>query len=102
MNKEPPKQLFPKPIWELKPKQHRYPTKRWGHSAVVFNSKLYIYGGKTGKGKEPLYQIDCDTYEAHILESKGLPQSRESHSCNLIKDKMIVWGGCHRNKVIKI
>lgn len=73
MNKEQPKEAFTKPIWELKPKMHRYPTKRWGHTAVVLNSKLYIYGGKTGKAKESLYQIDCDTYEAHILESSNQP-----------------------------
>ena len=101
MKKEARINMFAKPVWEAKPKLHRYPTKRWGHTAVVIKNKLYIYGGKTGKGKEPLYEIDCETYEAHILESTGLPQSRESHSCTAIKNKLVIWGGCYQNKVKK-
>lgn len=47
------------PKWEIKTKGHRYPTKRWGHTAVLNKSKLWLYGGKTGKLKEPLYELDC-------------------------------------------
>lgn len=47
--------VFVNSKWELKPKLHRYPTKRWGHTSAISKNKLYIYGGKTGKVKEPLY-----------------------------------------------
>lgn len=51
MNKEHIANTFAKPLWQTKPKLHRYPTKRWGHTAVIMKNKLYIYGGKTGKAK---------------------------------------------------
>lgn len=35
------------------------PDKKMGHTAVLNKSKLWLYGGKTGKLKEPLYELDC-------------------------------------------
>lgn len=89
-----------KPKWELKPRLQRYPTKRWGHTSVINQKKLYIYGGKTGKSKEPLYEIDCDTLECRTYELQSSPEGRESHSCSLVRDKLYVWGGCRQEKVI--
>lgn len=37
--------------WEIKPKLQKYPSKRWGHSGVIYSNKLVIYGGSTGKHK---------------------------------------------------
>lgn len=54
--------VFRNPIWEIRPKLQRYPTKRWGHTATLNKNKLYIYGGKTDKTKEPIYELDCDTF----------------------------------------
>lgn len=99
MNRDGLQSYFKSPMWDLKPKLHRYPSKRWGHSGTVFKNKLYIYGGKTGKLKEPIYEIDLDTYECSILDVNGFPDSRESHSCTLIKDKLFIWGGCRQEKV---
>lgn len=99
MNSETPETLFPNAKWELKPKLHRYPTKRWGHTATLLKNKIYIYGGKTGKSKESLYELDCDTLESHILDAGALSESRESHSCSAVKDKLYFFGGCSQNKV---
>ena len=93
MNNHSVDNVYRKVKWEQKPRQPRYPTKRWGHTSILKNRKLYIYGGKTGKVKDPVYQIDCDTLESVILESQTYPETRESHSCSLLKDKLIVWGG---------
>lgn len=68
--------VFKSPKWEVKPKLHRYPTKRWGHTAVINKNKLYIYGGKTGRQKEPIYELDCDTLESTILDVTDFPDSR--------------------------
>lgn len=92
--------IYRNPKFEIKPKLHRYPPKRWGHTAVLNANKLYIYGGKTGKLKEPLYELDCDTFQSHIHEISGFPESRESHSCSLIKGKLLIWGGCRQEKVL--
>jgi hypothetical protein len=66
-----------KPKWEIKTKLQRFPTRRWGHTSILKNKKLIIYGGKTGRPKEPLYQIDCDTLESQILDCpQGYPETR--------------------------
>lgn len=91
--------VFRNPLWEIKQKLQRYPTKRWGHTATINKNKLYIYGGKTGKAKEPIYELDLDTLESQIFDLNGFPEARESHSCALIKDKLIIWGGCRQEKV---
>lgn len=62
MKSEAIQSVFRSPKWEIKPKLHRYPPKRWGHTGVLIKNKLYIYGGKTGRLKEPLYEFDCDTF----------------------------------------
>ena len=99
MNNRSVEQSFFKPKWDLKPRLQRYPTRRWGHTAVIKNKKVYIYGGKTGKSKEPLYEIDCDTLECRTIDLQGAPESRESHSCSIVGDKMLIWGGCRQEKV---
>ena len=58
-----------------------------------------IFGGKTGKAKEPVYRIDCETFEADLIEAADGPTVRESHSSSLIGDEMIVWGGCQNQQV---
>ena len=55
------------PRWEIKEKLSKYPSRRWGHSAVLQGKKLVIFGGKTGKTKEPVYRIDCETFEADTI-----------------------------------
>lgn len=76
MKSESAQTIFKSPKWEVKPKLHRYPTKRWGHTSVINKNKIYIYGGKTGKLKEPIYEIDCDTFESQIIDVHGFPDSR--------------------------
>jgi hypothetical protein len=53
--------------WEIRPKMTKYPSKRWGHTATIFNKKLYIYGGNLPKAKEPIYRINCENFECEQL-----------------------------------
>lgn len=55
------------PRWEAKNKLCKYPSRRWGHSAVLHGRNLVIFGGKTGKTKEPIYVINCDTFEGETI-----------------------------------
>lgn len=87
------------PRWEVKRKLNKYPSKRWGHTAVLYGNNLVIFGGKTGKTKEPVYSINCDTFECENMDGGETPVIRESHSCSLINDKMIIFGGCQSQKV---
>jgi len=37
-----------------------YPSKRWGHTSVICEKSLLIYGGNhSGNPKEGIYKIDC-------------------------------------------
>ena len=47
-----PTRLFVNSIWYHKSggkkKNHERPAKRWGHSAVMHENYMYIYGGHVG------------------------------------------------------
>lgn len=86
---------FKKLKWTLRPKGVGYPSKRWGHTAAVHEGNLLIYGGHHGgNAREGMYKINCESLEATTICYENVPEVRESHSCNLIKDNMFIFGGC--------
>jgi hypothetical protein len=53
--------------WDFRPKMPKYPSKRWGHTAIIYNKMLYIYGGNLQKAKDPIYRINCENFEGDLL-----------------------------------
>jgi hypothetical protein len=77
-----------------------YPNKRWGHTAVVHDGRLLLYGGNhTGVFKEGVFKIDCESLEGGTINFSDAPQARESHSCCLIGDNLYIFGGCINQEV---
>jgi len=59
---------------------------------------MYIFGGcgKTENSKlfEAVFKLDCETYEWEKIVTQGLfPETRDSHSCCRIGNKMYIYGG---------
>ena len=91
---------FRKLKWQARPRLAEYPSKRWGHSTVVHDGRLVIYGGNfASRGKEGLHTINCESLEGDCLSFGTYPELRESHSCNVIKDSLYVFGGCINQEV---
>ncbi|MBD2596167.1 hypothetical protein H6G74_17810 [Nostoc spongiaeforme FACHB-130] len=88
---------IPKFIWKKPNVQGIYPQPRYGHSAILYQASMIIFGGE-----------DNNTYEAfndvHLLDltswtwiqpqiSGQIPEPRSFHTTVLYQDKMLVWGG---------
>jgi hypothetical protein len=62
------------------------PSKRCGHSAVVVNKSMIIFGGRhLTRSLANLYFLDFDTLLWGKLEPLGqIPPARDSHSCVVV------------------
>ena len=82
--------------WRLLETKGVPPSPRSDHSAVLLNTFLFIYGGKTevidSPGALSMLRIDNLTWE-RIMVSGSVPPPRWSHCAVGYGSKMIVWGG---------
>jgi hypothetical protein len=83
----------------LKEKKLLGPSKRWGHTAVLQNDHMLVFGGNTENppksGVEPVFRLNLRTWEFERLDAEGGPAPRDSHSCVLLGNKMFVLGWLH-------
>jgi N-acetylneuraminic acid mutarotase len=74
------------------------PCPRSCHSAALYNSKIYIFGGKdqdTNKLNDIwAYDIKTDIWNEVIVKTDS-PLSRSGHSGSIFKNYMVVFGGIH-------
>ncbi|XP_059417255.1 kelch domain-containing protein 3-like isoform X2 [Carassius carassius] len=72
------------------------PANRKGHSAVIFGSSMYVYGGYIdirGSTKE-FWKFDFDSRGWSLLSSvQGGPGPRHGHSAMTHQDSMYLYGG---------
>ena len=91
---------FEKHTWEeLTPvKESPEPIPRAGHSAVIREGKMYVFGGKDDDN-EKLKDFWCFDLESRIWTqldcSEASIASRSGHSASIYKDSMIIFGGIH-------
>ena len=73
-----------------------HPSKRWGHSAVLYNNSMIIFGGRHSQRiLSNIYSLDFATLSWTKIEpySKA-PQARDSHSAIIYNNSdMIIFGG---------
>lgn len=78
------------------------PNECVGQSAILYNDKIYIFGGSSKAGedivisKDCFYEFDIKKSKWRIIESKGCPQLAY-HSCVLYKDSLYIFGGFDGN-----
>ena len=67
-------------------------TARWGHSAVVYNGKMYVYGGIDGSSTLlntlRIYDFSTKTWSAGATDV-----ARMTHSAVVYNGKMYIFGG---------
>eukprot|EP00794_Sanderia_malayensis_P020013 gene20013-21974_t len=75
-------------------------TRRMGHTSV-YNEKqhqLYIFGGcKNKKWYHDIHTLNTDTLEWKHLEVTGKAPPRSYHSCNLVNEELLIFGGVFPN-----
>ena len=73
-----------------------HPSKRWGHSAILYNNNMIIFGGRhLQRSLSNIYLLDFTTFNWSKIEPEGNPPSgRDSHSAVLYNNyDMIIFGG---------
>lgn len=63
------------------------PSKRWGHSAVVYNKAMLLFGGRhSTRSLANLYYFDFTTHLWSKVEPFGqIPPARDSHSSIIVR-----------------
>ena len=77
-----------------------HPSKRWGHSAVLHNKNMIIFGGRHSQRiLSNIYSLDFNTLSWSKIDPCGnSPQPRDSHSAIVYKENdMIIFGGNGNN-----
>jgi len=72
--------------------------KRTGHSANIYNNKMYIFGGiyvfHPQETSNELWSLDLDTFIWEKCETTGnQPEARMNHIATLYNDKLYIFGG---------
>ena len=81
------------------PKDASAPCPRSGHSAVFYQGRMVIFGGKT-EGAEKLndlwqYDVNEGLWTELIPEDCEIPLPRSGHTAAIFGDFMIVFGGMY-------
>jgi hypothetical protein len=97
-------------VWREIEKIGDFPDACYGHSAVVYQKSMYIYGGFNSSGFSPkeifefnfgffFSNLNSDTFQWKIIETKtGIIPQRFNHACVLKNDSMFVSGGIHEGE----
>jgi hypothetical protein len=83
------------PMWQQVLPATSAPSRRTGHSAVVHQDKLYIFGGTDGHYHyNDTWCFDSATLSWSELKCVGyIPAPREGHSACIVDDIMYIFGG---------
>ena len=78
----------------------KFPSARGGHSTVVFEGKLIVFGGHYHKGdgvfvyENDTYVLNLRTLKWKLVRTKGdVPRPRYGHSATVFGEEMYVFGG---------
>lgn len=71
------------------------PFQRYGHTAVAFDTKVYIWGGRNDNTAcNTLYCFDTVNHQWSVPNVNGpIPEARDGHSACIINDYMYIFSG---------
>ncbi|KAM4679187.1 kelch domain-containing protein 3 isoform 2-T3 [Amazona ochrocephala] len=100
------------PVWTNSRDQVReVPYMRYGHSAVLIDDTVYIWGGRndTEGACNVLYAFDVNTHKWFTPKVSGMvPGARDGHSACVLAKSMFIFGGyeqladCFSNDIHKL
>eukprot|EP01102_Stenamoeba_stenopodia_P022805 TRINITY_DN963_c0_g1_i3.p1 TRINITY_DN963_c0_g1~~TRINITY_DN963_c0_g1_i3.p1 ORF type:complete len:658 (-),score=154.57 TRINITY_DN963_c0_g1_i3:105-2078(-) len=81
--------------WKKVSVHREQPSKRYGHSAVLFEGGMYIFGGydTDGLACSDLWRFDLGQLSWSKVTTKRAPYARLHHSAVVYNGKMYVFGG---------
>lgn len=84
------------PIPSIKDEQYAAaPYQRYGHSAVAYGTKVYIWGGRNDEAAcNKLFCFHTDTLKWSCVKTYGaIPGARDGHSACILNNSMYIFGG---------
>eukprot|EP01080_Neovahlkampfia_damariscottae_P008181 gene8181-9_t len=83
--------------WKLFEVKGRIPSKRYSHSAILYNEKMYIFGGFNGLTMlNEVYELDFNNQNGPIwkfVSTSGKICGRKGHSSVIRNDQIFIFGG---------
>ena len=81
--------------WErVNPECKELPSPRIGHSAVIYEDNMYVFGGKdTEERFDDMWKFDLKTNVWSIVDSNDCPVPRSGHTAQIWGQYMIIYGG---------
>mmetsp|Transcript_1956 Transcript_1956/g.2549 ORF Transcript_1956/g.2549 Transcript_1956/m.2549 type:complete len:256 (+) Transcript_1956:104-871(+) len=89
---------FKKSSWNKLETEGDVPVPRWGHSAVIFQNELWVFGGFTNSWNNDFYCLNLATRKWRKINAEGAPTARHFHSANVYNDRMYIFGGLSTKK----
>jgi N-acetylneuraminic acid mutarotase len=73
------------------------PVPRAGHSAVVHNDSMIIFGGRDEENNKlnDLWLFNFSTYFWEHIDLPNAPLGRSGHSASIYKEMMLIFGGIY-------
>ena len=87
-------------------KQNEYISNRFGHTAIIYQNKIYFYGGraKIDKGLHycglEIFSLNDGNYYKPVLGKIYSPELRRNHIALLIDEQIFIHGGITENNEI--
>eukprot|EP00347_Sterkiella_histriomuscorum_P006674 403351868 len=66
------------------------------HTSVVFNERMYLFGGSKANGEEnsKFFSLDLKSYRWEVIQSRGqVPTTRDEHTALIYEGSLIIFGG---------
>lgn len=78
---------------ERKMKENTFLT-RWGHTSVVYDNKIYVFGGRFSSDLNDILILDPAKNQIQALKvHQDLPKPRRRHSACFLGSNMVIFGG---------
>ena len=101
-------------IWSLdleklewkKISQDSQTNNRFGHTSVIYQNKIYLYGGRTKYGNSfvspglEIFSLNDKCYINHDPEGGIIPEPRKNHIAELVGNQMLIHGGIRENNQV--
>ena len=101
-------------IWSLdleklewkKISQDSQTNNRFGHTSVIYQNKIYLFGGRTKYGNSfvspglEIFSLNDKCYINHDPEGGIIPEPRKNHIAELVGNQMLIHGGIRENNQV--
>ena len=86
--------------------QNSQTNNRFGHTSIIYQNKIYLFGGRTKYGNSfvspglEIFSLNDKNYINHDSEGGIIPEPRKNHIAELVGNQMLIHGGINENNQV--